>query len=541
MRVAVWGLVLGVAALVPGGPAVTQSGTDRGACVTHYDLTLDLPVHGSRIDARAVLDVRREAHIDTLALDLVGLAVDSVLVNGAATEFGVTPGRLAVPLPPGADDSLVVAIRYHGSPTDGLIVGDTLGRWTAFGDNWPERARYWIPSIDEPSDKATVDWTITAPSDRSVVANGSLVESVPLGAGADGVARTRWHWRETKPVPTYVMVVAVGPLAYADLGHSACGRSEAGGCVHQMAYVFPDAVARLPGPFARVGRIVGFFSSLIAPFPWERLAHVESATRFGGMENATEIFYPGRAVSNGTLSEETVAHETAHQWFGDAVTERTFADLWLSEGFATYWAALWDRYADGDSVFRADMARMRRQVIASSVSASRPVHDSLETNMLALLNTNSYQKGAWVLHMLRAELGDSAFFRGLRRYYLAHRYGNAQTGDLERALERTSGDHLDWFFDQWIRRPGWIEAATSWRYDAQSHRVTLYVEQGERFAPYRFPLVVDVGSAAGTRRVTVMVAAVHSQRLVLPISFDASPRTLVVDPDGDLLAAFTPR
>ena len=180
--------------------------------------------------------------------------------------------------------------------------------------------------------------------------------------------------------------------------------------------------------------------------------------------------------------------------------------------------------------------------MASPVTATRPVHDSLETNTLALLNTNSYQKGGWTLHMLRSMLGDSAFFRGVRAYYLAHRDGNARTDDLPVALERSSGRPLGWFFDQWLRRPGFAELTTRWRYDAVRHRVTLDVGQGVRFAPYRFPLAIDVRDAAGrVHRVTVQVAAVHAQTIVLPLPLTAPPRELVLDPDVQLLATFATR
>ncbi len=537
--------------------------------VMDYAITLDLPDRGDRIEARAVLTVLRRSSADTLVLDLIGLRVDSVLVDARPVAFARDERTIRIPLPPfpGRPDTLAVAVRYGGAPSDGLIIRtDHAGRWTAFGDNWPDRARYWIPSVDEPRDKATVSWTVRAPADRRVVANGELEAEIPLprsngperaeraegaegaeraqgavGAGGGGGARTLTRWRESRPVPTYVMVIAAAPLAYIDLGRSACGLSEFGGCVRQSVYVEPEVVARLPGPFARAGEIVDFFATLVAPFPYERLAHVQSLTRFGGMENATAIFYAGESVRNGSLSERTVAHETAHQWFGDAVTEERFADLWLSEGFATYWAALWVQHAYGDSAFRAAMAAERLEIVRSPVTAERPIRDTLETEYLKLLNTNSYQKGAWVLHMLRGLLGDSAFFRGVRSYYVAHRHGTARTEDLRAALERASGVSLGWFFDQWVMRPGIPELVTQWRYDRASRRVTLYITQGARFAPYRFPLTVAVRDVRGrVRRITIQVEAERSQRITLPLQLDASPRDLVFDPDVELLATFAP-
>jgi aminopeptidase N len=535
---------LSFAMLAPGSGAAQRSAAPSHPAldVLDYAITLDLPDTGATIEGRAVLTVRRSAPADTLTLDLIALRVDSVLVNERAVTFARDSGTIGVPLPAGSGDTLAVTVRYGGAPSDGLIIRtDSLGRWTAFGDNFAERARYWIPSVDVPSDKATVTWIVRAPAGRRVVANGELQEETPLPS-LTGAPRTLTKWRESRPIPTYTMVIAAAPLAYYDLGRAACGRSELGGCVRQSVYVEPELVDFLPGPFAHSTAIVDFFSALVAPFPYERLAHVQSLTRFGGMENATEIFYADKSFRDRSLHVGTVAHETAHQWFGDAVTEERFADLWLSEGFATYWAALWTEHAEGDSAFRAELANMREEIIKSPVTAQRPVRDTTETDHLALLNTNSYQKGAWALHMLRGLLGDSAFFRGVRAYYLAHRHGNARTEDLRQALERSSGRALGWFFDQWLEHPGFPELTTRWRYDGRSHRVTLYVEQGSRFAPFRFPLTVEVRDALGrSRRTTVEVAAERSQRIVLPLSFDAAPRTVIFDPHVQLLATFTAR
>src|SRR5205814_251167 len=156
---------------------------------------------------------------------------------------------------------------------------------------------------------------------------------------------------------------------------------------------------------------------------YEKLSHLQSSTRFGGMENASAIFYSDAGFRRRSMTDQVVAHETAHQWFGDAVTERDWAHLWLSEGFATYFAALWTRAARGDSAFRAQMAGVRGSVLADTTAVThRPVIDSIETNFLALLNRNSYEKGGFVLHMLRAQVGERAFFDALRSYYAKYKH-----------------------------------------------------------------------------------------------------------------------
>lgn len=514
-----------------------------GIDVVDYALTLDLPDRGAVIDGRAVLSVRRSAKVDTLVLDLVALRVDTVLVDGRAVRFTRTDSTIRVPIDGVASDSFSVAVRYRGEVRDGLIIRtDSSARWTAFGDNWPNRARNWIPSVDHPSDKATVTWTVRAPSERTVVANGELMEETPLVARGGGGPRTLTRWREARPIPVYLMVIAAAPLVYYDLGRAGCGVGEFDACVRQSVYVAPELRDYLPGPFEKAAEIVRLFSELVAPFPYEKLAHVQSSTRYGGMENAGAIFYSDAAFRRRSVRPGLIAHETAHQWFGDAVTAREWAHVWLSEGFATYFAELWVERSTGDSAFTAGMRRLRDEIVKSPVTTTRPVIDSTQTDLLELLNTNSYQKGGWTLHMLRALVGDSAFFRGVRSYYSANRHSTALTDDLRRAMEGSSGRSLGWFFDQWLRRPGFAEVTTSWAYDAGGRRVVATIEQGTRFAPYRFPLTVAITDAAGrTRRVPIDVPAAAAATLTVPLDLDGPPRVVTFDPDVRVLGTFRAR
>lgn len=506
----------------------------------HYDLSIVLPDSGSRIAGRATIALRRSRDADTVVLDLLDLEVDSVAVDGRITRFVRDSGTVRIPMPADTRDSLETTVWYGGVVRDGLIVrrDSASGRWTAFGDNWPNRARHWLPSIDHPSDKATVTWTVVAPSDLTVVANGVLMERTPLTA--PNANRTRTVWSESRPIATYLMVIGAAEMAMLSLGETACGLAEDERCVPQSVYVSPELRDYAPGPFADAGAIVEHFSRLVGPFPYEKLAHLQSATRFGGMENATAIFYSDAAFRRRAVGIGLIAHETAHQWFGDAVTEREWAHLWLSEGFATYFAQLWTEHASGDSALREGMRAMRTQVIESDVTAQRPVIDTAQADLMALLNTNSYQKGGFTLHMLRALVGDSAFFQGIRTYYERNVHGTALTADFARAVEEAHGEPLGWFFDQWLRRPGYAEVSTDWRYDASARRVILEVRQGSRWPPYRFPLTVAVRDASGTeRRVTVEVGASREQRITLPLALDRAPAELLIDPDVQLLATFT--
>jgi aminopeptidase N len=213
----------------------------------------------------------------------------------------------------------------------------------------------------------------------------------------------------------------------------------------------------------------------------------------------------------------------------------------LSEGFATYFAALWTRAARGDSAFRVQMDGIRRQVVSDTeFVAKRPVIDTIETNFLALLNANSYQKGGFVLHMLRSQVGERAFFDAIRSYYAAHKHSTAVTDDLRAEMERASKQTLGWFFDQWLRKPGFPEVTATWSHDASRNEVVVDVTQGSRFGAYRFPLTIAVVDANGaTHRATLQVAAAAGDVQQIRIPSRTAPTTVLLDPDAELLAAFT--
>jgi len=348
------------------------------------------------------------------------------------------------------------------------------------------------------------------------------------------------RWRETHPIPAYLMVIAAGPMVRYDLPDTACHRGEDGDCVSQSVYVMPENRGWLPGVFAAAGRIMSLYERLVAPFPYEKLAHLQSSTRYGGMENASAIFYDGKLFPAQKLTDDLLAHEMAHQWFGDAVTEREWGHLWLSEGFADYFDAVWKGEAEGQAGYRRAVAKLRAKAMTDPVVLQRPVIDTAQTDYMQLLNANSYEKGALVLSMLRDELGDSAFFRGIRSYYTAHRDGTALSDDLRRELERASGRSLASFFDQWLRRPGFAEPTIGWAYDAATGTVSVLVLQEGEFGAYALPLTVVVTDAEGVAHWLVAPVPARSRaEIPLPDRYAKRPTSLAADPDSTLLARIT--
>jgi aminopeptidase N len=488
-----------------------------------YAITVTIPDTGSVIQATVGVFVRALEY-DTIRLDLEGMQIDSVwrLDRGAATPFAYDGHVVSVPgggqAPPG------IGITYHGVPQDGLIIGNNAhGHRVAFADNWPERARYWIPTLDHPADKALVSFKVRMPSAWRVVSNGTPA--------------TPDNWVEGHPIPTYTMVIGAGELSVSRHRPALRGPDT----IPIDVWTYPEDSAYADSvPFRRATEIVEVMQRLIGPFPYENLKHVESSTRFGGMENATAIFYAEKPYVERKMGEGVVRHESAHQWFGDAVTEKDWPDLWLSEGFATYFDGVVGAALDGDSILVQHMRKSAQDYFASDV-IDRPIVDSAHAREpMKLLNANSYPKGAWVLHMLRGLMGDSAFFGGLRTYYRTYRDSNATSADFARVMETAANADYGWFFRQWLHQPGYPRLNVSWQYDAGARRAIVGITQGQKVAwgVFRLPnLTLEFRGANGTvlRRDVTVTGLQTTVRVEVPFA----PAEVRVDPDGKLLLQAT--
>ncbi|HEX7335850.1 MAG TPA: M1 family aminopeptidase [Gemmatimonadales bacterium] len=491
----------------------------------HYDITLLPSDTGTHVlgEVQTTWRLRSDQPV-TMQLDSA-MRVIRVLVDGkentrlARTMYGRSEEDIAVPHGKRAGETVSTRVRYRGFSRDGLIIrNNQYGDRTVFADNWPDRAHLWLPSHDVPGDKATVAFHVQAPVGQQVIANGVLekIDTLPYG---DAV----WHYRMDAPIPVYSMVVGVGRLARTALPDAACDVK----CVPLSIWSFPqDSAYAVGGAFRQAGRILEYFSRLIGPFPYPSLAHVESSTRFGGMENATAIFYDEKAYRDKQLSDRLVAQETAHQWFGDAVTPRGWPHLWLSEGFATYLAALWKGHAEGDSAFRGAMSEAAEKVLASRVS-ELPVVDTSETDFMVLLSTNSYQKGAWVLHQLRGLVGDSAFFGGLRRYYTTFQDSSAVSSDFVRLMSQAAGVDLGWYFRQSLEQPGYPILDIRWKHGGKKLTLDITQIQKPEWGAYRIP---NLELSVDGKPVRVAVEGRSTRRVIEGIG--RKPSRIAVDPHG---------
>ena len=511
-------------------PALAFDDYPRNAAVNalHYRLSVTITDHSDEIQATTeiLFEFNRDG-VNEIALDLAGLTVDQVTAENGAAKFNHANGKLVVALTGSykSGDHCRVAIKYHGHPTDGLYIQkNKFGDRSIFADNWPNRAHYWFPSIDHPYDKATAEFLVIAPDRYDVIANGRLVETRSL---QNGTKLT--HWSEATPIATYCMVIGATEFDIVNLGEVKTPGDE----ISLAYYLFPkDHDTGVKG-YGRAAQMLEFFTNLIGPYPYEKLALVQSSTRFGGMENASSIFFAENAFGEGVVS-----HEIAHQWFGDSVTENDWHHLWLSEGFATYFGHLFFEKFDGREKFVKLMLDDKESYLRADSKDARPIYDPAITDLFKLLNANNYQKGGWVLHMLRHIMGDEKFFAGIRDYYRTYRDRNALTDDLRKVMEAQYGQSLEWFFRQWIFEAGHPVYDAAWKWHEGAKELRLHVTQKQEKTVFRMPLDVEIKSGSTSRREIIQMSERQQQ---FTFHLAAQPQSIALDPDEWVLKVLTLR
>ena len=454
--------------------------------VLHYQFNIELSDENDSIKGVAIIEVKALKPASSFFFDLVQQGVNGKGMNVEAVDgekvmgFHQSGDKIYIQLTSVAKENAVynLQIRYSGIPADGLIISkNKYGDRTFFADNWPNRAHHWIPCNDKPDDKASVEFKIIAPLKYQVISNGILKEKTNIQQN-----KILTHWVEDIAIPTKVMVIGAAQFAIGTM-------DTAVNCVPVTAWVYPQDKDKGFFDYALSTSILNFFSEYIGPYPYKKLANVQSKTIFGGMENASSIFYAENTVTGNRKSEDLIAHEIVHQWFGDMVTEKNFSHLWLSEGFATYLANIYLEKKYGRELFQNRLLKDRDMVINFERERNSPVLDSTH-NLMELLNANSYQKGSWVLHMLRTEVGDSVFHTIIKKYYSKYKGGNAETADFIKVAEETSGKNLEPFFKQWLYNPG-LPHLKAWWNQLNNGQIRLSVEQMNSNA-FQFPLELRI-------------------------------------------------
>jgi aminopeptidase N len=502
-----------------------------GIDALHYVFRLRIADSSNEISGEATATLRTtRADVPEVFLDLAsprdgkGMTVSAVTAVRQPVAHTHEANRLRIPLPRSpAGTEIPVTIAYRGVPAAGLrLIENMHGERTAFSENWPSHARQWLPTIDHPSDKATAEFIVTAPAHYQVVSNGLLMEEVDLPGG-----ERRTHWRQSVPIASWLYALGVARFA---VHHYDVVRG-----IPQQVWAFPQDRERAYELFEATGRrAFEFFSDWIGEYAYEKLGHVQAAGLGGGTEHATAIFYGEKAVAAG---RGPVVHEVAHQWWGNAVTERDWDDVWLSEGFATYFTHLYAEQFSGRDAFVRGLVRDIELIVRAQAAApdQAVIHRNIDAaaGIPGLLNRLVYQKGGWVLHMLRGLIGTDAFRSGLREYYRRYRNANASTDDLRQTMEQAAGRELGWFFDQWLKRPGLPELSGAWQYRPERKQIELELQQVHAGDPFRLPLDVGVTTSGGPMRIERVDLTAATGRFT--IASDSEPSAVVLDPNTWML------
>jgi aminopeptidase N len=512
----------------------SQHLVDFSTDVLSYDLVIGLSDTSDVISVdqkvRAVL--KNNSNLFSLDLRSVdqngkGMAIHSLQVDGQSRKFKHENNLLLVSgLDSQQGDTLSIDLGFSGIPADGLIIGkNKFGNRTFFGDNWPNRAHHWFACNDHPSDKALISYEVRAPWKYQVIANGTLIEKRRLSSDENV-----WYYKADYELPTKVMVIGVAEFSEVTFGPV---NSEG---IPVSAWVYPQNEKEGFYDMELAVSILNWFENKISSYPFDKLANVQSTTRYGGMENASCIFYDENAITGKRTMESLIAHEIAHQWFGNSASEKDWPHLWLSEGFATYLTNVYIQETKGEKAFFEQLDKDAKRIFAFNRKFPLPVIDTISKDLNFLLNANAYQKGGWVLHMLRSEIGDRLFWTAVRSYYESYKFGNASSQDFQQIIEAVCDCPMTYFFDQWLRQSG--HPVVSVRIKKKRKNTTIFLEQlqNEVFVAHLPIEIIKTNGEKEQLRIPLTKGVnglVQEKKIVLKLPY--SVKEISLDPKHELL------
>ena len=532
-------LILGVCLLIASaGPEPSDSYPKNPTIdALNYAFRFTLSDTTDEIVGDATIDIRFLSGGQTrVRLDLInqssdgrGMAVTGVTSSDGPVTFTHENDELFITLarPTRANQRSSYTVSYRGIAATGLIIGpNKYGDRTFFSDNWPNKARNWLPTIDHPYDKATSEFIVTAPSHYQVVSNGLQIEQTDLSGGM-----RLTHWKQSVPIATWLYNLGVARFAVQQVGNYQ------GRAIQTWVY-YQDREAGFYDFAEPTRQVLEFYGEWVGPYSYEKLANIQSNSVGGGMEAATSIFYGDNSVTGdrSVRWRNVVIHEIAHQWFGNAVTESDWDDVWLSEGFATYFTLLFREHQYGRDDFLQGLRESAARVWSfyEANPDYRIVHDNLD-DMSRVTSSQTYQKGGWTLHMLRGVIGENDFWKGIREYYRLYRDKNASTDDFRRAMEEASGQDLQQFFHQWLYQGGALEYQGGWSYDPEAGSVEVELTQVQDDG-YTFAMPVQIGiytAGEAHPRIEVLQVDEVTNRFTIPVG--SEPTQLVLDPNAWVL------
>ena len=401
-----------------------------------------------------------------------------------------------------------------------------------------EFSRFWFPCHDHPNDFATSEMIATVEKPLVVISNGRLLERRDNGDGME-----TFHWRMEQPHVSYLTSIIVGEYVTIEASHNG---------IPIQTNVYPNQTAQGRALNAPVPDMMRLFAERTGvPYPNARYAQTIARGFTGGMENITSTTLSDQVLrgvgAGGQLSsgvEGLIAHELAHAWFGNYVTCRTWADLWLNEGFANYFEGLWveHRYGREDFLYANVRGNQVQYLQAWERGRRRPIATPHYADPEALFDAYSYQRSGAVLHMLRVALGDESFWRAINHYLRRYAHQPVETAQLRIAVEEATGQPMDWFFDQWVYQMGHPVFRVTQAYDPARGSLTLTVKQEQRLDPanpyrqarfFRAPVEVSIGTERGARVERAMIEAREEQTFSFAV--DARPLLVNFDRGGTLI------
>jgi aminopeptidase N len=476
--------------------------------------------------------------VTSLRLDAVGLDIHRVTLDGASVEHFIDDDSITLRFDPplaGTVEREIVFTYDCIEPLDGIFFTPTAADvpgYTAEVHTQGESIsnRHWFIAHDSPDERMTTELVVDVPNGYRASSNGRLLAH----SGAGG--REIWHWLQDKPHVSYLVSLIIGRFDVVEVPHSRV----------PMHVWVPEGLGHLvPGTYGRTGAMIDLFERRFGvPYPWDRYDQLlVKDFGAGGMENTSATTLSPTAILDETALldgdlDSLIAHELAHQWSGDLLTCRDWAHIWLNEGFATFGSALWFEERDGKDAYLASMRRSfgvaRRDRTTDEVGMVSPVYAHPDETFGR--RANPYPKGAAILHMLRAALGEEIFWEGIKLYMERHSLGTVETNDLRLALEEVSGRGLEWFFRQWCERPGCPNLAVTSDYDAERRELLVRVEQtqtiDDRSPAFRFTLPVHVLTAHGHE---VHEIAVAERSTSFRATLEGVPEVIAVDPELHVL------
>lgn len=475
----------------------------------------------------------------TLTLDSIGMKFDSITLEpeGTKLQFAQVGSTLSVTLGKtfNASDLISVRFKYSSQPKKGIYFVDAQPATEAnpgyssqvWTQGEAEEARYWFPSYDFPDDKATTEQFITVPADEVAISNGELLETI------ENTDRTRtFHYKMPVPHSIYLTSFIVGKYVkvegkYKDipLGY----------------YVYPGRENIAEGAYGKTPDMMRVFEMVTGvDFPYNKYDQTTVARfNFGGMENITATTMADTEINlaNSEFGREIVidlvSHELAHSWFGNLVTTKDWSNLWLNEGFATFMEAVYREHLNGRKDYLRKVTDDAYSAMGDDVfnSSRHPLFRLNPPTDDSLFDTTTYQKGGAVIHMLREEIGDEAFWKAINTYLNRHKFGNVETPDLKKAMEESSGKDLTWFFDQWVYKAGFPKLSVRQSYRPTRKQLVLTVSQIQKvdsITPSAFvlPMEVEIKTANGVKSEKIEITK-RIQTFV--IKTDGKPITVVFD------------